>query len=79
MDMQDLATQQARHEANNWGEYDELIPLVENILDDHTDMLTDQEEAWVYHYLQFIKYRNVSCPNTIADEAERIICSIHDL
>ena len=54
-------------------EFRKMIPKVEYVMDEHADILTDQEERWLYEYLQFITNQSTSCPNTIIDKAKTMV------
>jgi len=54
-------------------EFQDMIPKVEYVMNEHANILTDQEERWLYEYLQFITNKATSCPKTIVEKAETMV------
>ena len=54
-------------------EFQDMIPRVEYVLDNCEDILSGQEERWLYEYLQYINNRRATCPNTVIYEATSLV------
>lgn len=59
-------------------QFQQLVPIVENILDENIDLLTDQEEAWLYRYLLYLNGSG-TLPEVIREQSEKIINRFEEL